>query len=96
MGEVDQIGGVASAGDDGGFGGEAEGGEDAGEAWRVCDDGEDSEAAVAARALEDVHLEGAAEQARPVEARCRRVEQALVEAIPVASREDVGGEALDS
>ncbi len=96
MGEVEQISGVASSGDEGGFGGEAEGGEDAGEAGRVGDDGEDTETAVAARALEDVDFEGATEQARPVQAWRRCVEEALVEASPVASREDVGGEALDS
>ncbi len=52
--------------------------------------------AVAPRTFENVDFEGAAEQSWPVEARGRRVEQALIETIPVASREDVGREALDS
>jgi len=48
---------------------------------RVVDGGEDARAAIAAWADEDLACEGAAEEPRPIEARCAREEISLIEAL---------------
>ncbi len=48
---------------------------------RVVDGGEDARAAIASRADEDLACKGAAEEPRPIDARCAREERSLIEAL---------------
>ncbi len=64
--------------------------EDGGDDARVLDVGDDAHAAVAARAGEDVEIEGAAEERCPWHARGVCEGGAVVEALHACGGEDVG------